>query len=254
MLGPVVASSEQQPVAVVTGAGSGIGREVTRALLAADWSLAVAGRREDALRETLGDAPGLVAPTDVTDPQAVRALFARVTGERGRIDLLFNNAGIFGAPTPLEDLPPEEWRAVVDTNLTGAFLCAQEAYRAMKAQRPRGGRIINNGSISASVPRPHQVAYSATKHAISGLTKTISLEGRAYDIACGQIDIGNALTELTAGVARGALQADGSVTAEPTMDARHAAEAVVFMAGLPLDANVEFLTVTATKMPWIGRG
>jgi NAD(P)-dependent dehydrogenase (short-subunit alcohol dehydrogenase family) len=254
MLRRVVASSEQQPVAVVTGAGSGIGREVTRALLGAGWSVAVAGRREDALRETLGDTPGLVLPTDVTDPEAVRALFARVTGELGRVDLLFNNAGVFGAPTPLEDLALEEWRAVVDTNLTGAFLCAQEAYRAMKAQRPPGGRIINNGSISASVPRPHQVAYTATKHAISGLTKTISLEGRAHDIACGQIDIGNALTELSAGVARGALQADGSVTPEPTMDARHAAEAVLFMAGLPLDANVEFLTVTATKMPWIGRG
>jgi NAD(P)-dependent dehydrogenase (short-subunit alcohol dehydrogenase family) len=254
MLRRVVASSEQQPVAVVTGAGSGIGREVTRALLGAGWSVAVAGRREAALRETLEDADGLVVSTDVTDPAAVRALFARVADERGRVDLLFNNAGVSGAPTPLEDVALEEWRAVVDTNLTGAFLCAQEAYRAMKAQRPRGGRIINNGSISAFVARPHQVAYTASKHAISGLTKTISLEGRAHDIACGQIDIGNALTELSAGLARGALQADGSVTPEPMMDARHAAEAVVFMAGLPLDANVEFLTVTATKMPWIGRG
>ena len=246
-------------VAVVTGAGSGIGRAVTVGLLGAGYRVALAGRREQALRETLAAAPGgsnraLVVPTDVTDAEAVQALFARVLAEWGRVDLLFNNAGVFGAPAAFEDVELEQWRASVDTNLTGSFLCAQEAFRAMKSQRPQGGRIINNGSISAHVPRPHAVGYTATKHAITGLTKTISLEGRAYGIACGQVDIGNAVTDLSAGIGRGALQPDGSVRVEPMMDVRHAADAVVYMAGLPLDANVEFLTVMATNMPYIGRG
>jgi NAD(P)-dependent dehydrogenase (short-subunit alcohol dehydrogenase family) len=249
---------EHDQVAVVTGAGSGIGQVVTRALLDAGYRVALAGRREEALRETLGErASGrdaIVVPTDVTDAEAVRALFARTRTELGRVDLLFNNAGIFGAPAPVEDVALEAWRAIVDTNLTGAFLCAQEAFRAMKDQRPRGGRIINNGSISAHVPRPHAIGYTATKHAITGLTKALSLEGRAYDIACGQIDIGNAATAMTAAMERGVLQADGSTAAEPTMDARHVADAVLYMAGLPLEANVQFLTVMATTMPLIGRG
>jgi NAD(P)-dependent dehydrogenase (short-subunit alcohol dehydrogenase family) len=243
-------------VAVVTGAGSGIGRDVARALLDAGYRVALAGRREEALRETLSgrEDNGVVTPTDVADPDAVRALFARVRDELGRVDLLFNNAGTFGTPTPIEDVTLEDWQAIVATNLTGAFLCAQEAFRAMKAQRPRGGRIVNNGSISAHVPRPNAVGYTATKHAITGLTKALSLEGRAYDIACGQIDIGNAATEMTAAIERGALQADGSTRAEPTMEARHVTDAVLYMASLPLDANVQFLTVMATNMPYIGRG
>jgi NAD(P)-dependent dehydrogenase (short-subunit alcohol dehydrogenase family) len=243
-----------QQVAVVTGAGSGIGRDVARALLDAGYRVALAGRREQALRETLDGRDGIVAPTDVADPDAVRALFARVREELGRVDLLFNNAGTFGTPTPIEDVAFEDWQAIVATNLTGAFLCAQEAFRAMKDQRPRGGRIVNNGSISAHVPRPNAVGYTATKHAITGLTRALSLEGRAYDIACGQIDIGNAATEMTAAIERGALQADGSTKAEPTMDARHVTDAVLYMASLPLDANVQFLTVMATNMPFIGRG
>jgi NAD(P)-dependent dehydrogenase (short-subunit alcohol dehydrogenase family) len=241
-------------VAVVTGAGSGIGRDVARALLDAGYRVALAGRREQALRETLDGRDGIVAPTDVSDPDAVHALFARVRDELGRVDLLFNNAGTFGTPTPIEDVAFEDWQAIVATNLTGAFLCAQEAFRAMKDQRPRGGRIVNNGSISAHVPRPNAVGYTATKHAITGLTRALSLEGRAYDIACGQIDIGNAATEMTAAIERGALQADGSTRAEPTMDARHVTDAVLYMASLPLDANVQFLTVMATNMPFIGRG
>jgi NAD(P)-dependent dehydrogenase (short-subunit alcohol dehydrogenase family) len=245
-------------VAVVTGAGSGIGREVARALLAEGYRVALAGRREDALRAALADAPhaerAIVVPTDVRRPGDVRALFDRVRGELDRVDLLFNNAGVFGAPAPIEEVALDDWRAAVETNLTGAFLCAQEAYRAMREQRPRGGRIVNNGSISAHVPRPQAVAYTATKHAITGLTKAISLEGRAHDIACGQIDVGNAATEMTAGIARGALQADGTVMPEPTMGARHVADAVLYMAGLPLDANVLFLTVMATAMPFVGRG
>jgi NAD(P)-dependent dehydrogenase (short-subunit alcohol dehydrogenase family) len=241
-------------VAVITGAGSGIGRDVSRALLDAGYRVALAGRREEALRETLDGRDGIVAPTDVSDPDAVRALFARVREELGRIDLLFNNAGTFGTPTPIEDVAFEDWQAIVATNLTGAFLCAQGAFRAMKEQRPRGGRIVNNGSISAHVPRPNAVAYTATKHAMTGLTKQLSLEGRAYDIACGQIDIGNAATDMTAAIARGSLQADGSTKPEPTMDARNVTDAVLYMASLPLDANVQFLTVMATNMPFIGRG
>ena len=244
-------------VAVVTGAGSGIGRAVTVGLLDAGYRVALAGRREPALHETLAGAAAdhaLVVPTDVTDAAAVHALFERVVAEWGRIDLLFNNAGVFGAPAAFEDVELEQWRTSVDTNLTGSFLCAQEAFRVMKAQSPQGGRIINNGSISAHVPRPHAVGYTATKHAITGLTRSISLEGRAYGIACGQVDIGNAVTDLSAGIGRGALQPDGSVRVEPMMDVRHAADAVVYMAGLPLDANVQFLTVMATNMPYIGRG
>jgi NAD(P)-dependent dehydrogenase (short-subunit alcohol dehydrogenase family) len=246
-----------EAVAVVSGAGSGFGRAVTVGLLDAGYRVALAGRREQALHETLAGAPAdraLVIPTDVTDAAAVRALFERVLAEWGRVDLLFNNAGVFGAPAAFEDVELEQWRTSVDTNLTGSFLCAQEAFRVMKAQSPQGGRIINNGSISAHVPRPHAVGYTATKHAITGLTRSISLEGRAYGIACGQVDIGNAVTDLSAGIGRGALQPDGSVRVEPMMHVRHAADAVVYMAGLPLDANVQFLTVMATNMPYIGRG
>jgi NAD(P)-dependent dehydrogenase (short-subunit alcohol dehydrogenase family) len=251
--------NRRQRVAIVTGAGSGIGHAVTRALLEAEYRVALAGRRDDALRDTLADIPAaregaLVVPTDVTDPAGVRRLFARVAEEWGRADLLFNNAGVFGANAPLDEVALEQWRTVVDTNLTGSFLCAQEAFRAMKTQRPQGGRIINNGSIAAHVPRPHAVAYTVTKHAITGLTKAISLEGRAFNIACGQVDIGNAVTDLSASIGRGAQQPDGSVLVEPMMDVSHAADAVLYMAGLPLEANVQFLTVMATNMPFIGRG
>lgn len=253
------AMSQHQQAAVVTGAGSGIGRHITRALLDAGYRVALAGRREDALHETLEGrdlSPGgaIVVPTDVTDPASVRTLFARARDELGRVDLLFNNAGTFGKAAPFEDVAFEQWQTVVDTNLTGAFLCAQEAFRAMKEQRPQGGRIINNGSISAYAPRPHAVAYTATKHAVTGLTKQISLEGRAYDIACGQLDIGNAATDMTTSMSQGVLQADGTTAPEPTMDASNVTEAVLYMASRPLDANVQFLTVMATKMPFIGRG
>ncbi|MDN3359259.1 SDR family oxidoreductase [Actinomadura sp. DC4] len=239
-------------VAVVTGAGSGIGRHVARALLGAGYQVALAGRRAEALRETAEDA--LIVPTDVGSPDSVARLFDEVRREYGRLDLLVNNAGTFGPPGAVDEITPEDWRRTVDTNLTGAFLCAHHAVRLMKEQRPRGGRIINNGSISAHVPRPASVAYTATKHAITGLTKSISLDGRAYDIACGQIDIGNAATEMTAGIAAGARQADGSVRPEPTFDVEHVARAVLYMASLPLDANVQFMTITATTMPFIGRG
>ncbi len=238
--------------AVVTGAGSGIGRAVARALLDAGWAVALAGRHEETLAETSAD--GLVVPTDVTDEQSVRSLFARVRDEFGRVDLLFNNAGLFGAPAAFEDFALDEWQAVVAANLTGSFLCAREAFRAMKEQDPQGGRIINNGSISAHVPRPYAAAYTATKHAITGLTKAISLEGRRCDVACGQIDIGNAATDMAAAMERGVPQADGSVAPEPVMDVSHVADAVLYMAGLPLDANVQFMTVMATKMPFVGRG
>jgi NAD(P)-dependent dehydrogenase (short-subunit alcohol dehydrogenase family) len=243
------------PAAVVTGAGSGIGRTVAHALLDAGWQVALAGRREETLRETAGERTGaFVIPADVTEPDSVSSLFSRVVEELGRLDLLFNNAGLFGTPTPVEDVDLEDWRAVVDTNLSGAFMCAQQAFRVMRDQRPIGGRIINNGSISAHVPRPYAIAYTATKHAVTGLTKALSLEGRRYDIACGQIDIGNAATDMTAAMERGVPQADGSIAPEPTMDVRHVGEAVVYMASLPLDANVEFMTVMATKMPYVGRG
>jgi NAD(P)-dependent dehydrogenase (short-subunit alcohol dehydrogenase family) len=244
-----------RPSAVVAGAGSGIGRAAAIALLDAGWHVALAGRREEALRATAaGRAGAIVVPADVTDEASVRSLFARVRDELGRVDLLFNNAGVFGVHGPIEDVAVDDWEAVVATNLTGAFVCAQEAYRTMKEQRPRGGRIINNGSLSAHVPRPGAVAYTATKHAITGLTKAIALEGRRHDIACGQIDVGNAATELTAAMEPGVPQADGSVASEPTIPVRHVAEAVLYMAGLPLDANVEFMTVMATKMPFAGRG
>jgi len=242
-------------VAVVTGAGSGIGRVVARALLDAGWRVALAGRRAEALEETAGSADAaLVVPTDVADPASVTDLFAAARDEWGRVDLLVNNAGTFGPVGGVDEIPIEGWLSTVAVNLTGAFLCAREAVATMKAQDPQGGRIINNGSISAHTPRPGSAAYTSTKHAITGLTKSLSLDGRAYGIACGQIDIGNAATDMTAGIARGARQADGRVLPEPTFDVRHVAEAVLFMAGLPLDANVQFMTVTATTMPFIGRG
>ncbi|GAA1886774.1 SDR family oxidoreductase [Streptantibioticus ferralitis] len=243
---------------MVTGAGSGIGRAVALTLTEAGWSVALAGRREEALRETArlaGEgAPTAVVPTDVTSPEQVDALFAAVRERFGPLGLLFNNAGNTTAPIPVDELPYERWRAVVDVNLNGAFLCAQAAFRAMKEQRPQGGRIINNGSISAHVPRPKSVAYTATKHAITGLTRSLSLDGRPYRIACGQIDIGNAATEMTARMATGIEQANGSVLAEPVMDAADVARTVLHMASLPLEANVQFATVVATTMPYIGRG
>ena len=245
-----------QKVAVVTGAGSGIGRAVALALGAAGFRLVLTGRRRAPLEETarqVGHA-ALILPADVTDADAVAELFIQVREQCARIDLLFNNAGMAAAAVPFEDLSAQQWRAVIETNLTGAFLCAQAAFRLMQAQRPRGGRIINNGSISAAVPRPHSAPYTASKHAVSGLTKSISLDGRAYDIACGQIDIGNASTSMASAMQAGIEQADGSLRAEPTFDSRYVAEAVVYMASLPLDANVQSLTILATKMPFIGRG
>jgi NAD(P)-dependent dehydrogenase (short-subunit alcohol dehydrogenase family) len=244
---------------IITGAGSGIGRATALALLRAGYSVVLAGRRLDALAETIARAGesgprALAVPTDVTDPGSVRALFAATHRAFGRLDLLFNNAGTGAPAVPLEDLTFEQWRRVVDVNLTGAFLCTQEAFRLMKAQDPRGGRIINNGSISAHAPRPHSAPYTATKHAITGLTKSTALDGRAHDIACGQIDIGNAATELTARMASGVLQPSGATAVEPTMDVEHVARAVLYMASLPLDANVLFLTVMATHMPFVGRG
>jgi len=240
--------------AVVTGAGSGLGRQISRALLAAGYRVALAGRRANALRETAADSEAvLVVPTDVGDPESVAALFEAVRREWGRLDLLVNNAGLSVAGT-VDELSYEDWRRTVDANLTGSFLCAQQAVRMMKAQDPHGGRIINNGSISAHSPRPASVAYTATKHAITGLTKSISLDGRAHGVACGQIDIGNAATEMTEQMAAGVPQADGSIAVEARFDAEHVASAVLYMAGLPLDANVQFLTITATTMPFIGRG
>jgi NAD(P)-dependent dehydrogenase (short-subunit alcohol dehydrogenase family) len=239
--------------AIVTGAGSGIGRAVARALLDAGWSVVAAGRREPPLTETLAGGDGLAVPTDVSDPDAVTALFAAARERYGRVDLLFNNAGI-GTNAPVAELSVADWRRVVDTNLTGSFLCAQAAFRTMAAQDPRGGRIVNNGSISAHVPRPHSIAYTATKHAVTGLTRSLSLEGRPLGIACGQIDVGNAATELTERMSAGVLQADGRTAPEPTMDVAHVAAAVLYMASLPLDANVQFMTVMATAMPYIGRG
>jgi NAD(P)-dependent dehydrogenase (short-subunit alcohol dehydrogenase family) len=246
-------------VAVVTGAGSGLGRCIAQALLAAGWQVAAAGRREHALRETLASATGpagagLAVPTDVTVPESVAALFGAVHERWQRVDLLVNNAGMFGPAGAVDEISWPEWHQAVATNLTGAFLCAHHAVKLMKAQAPRGGRIINNGSISAHVPRPNSVAYTATKHAITGLTKSISLDGRSFDIACGQIDIGNAATDMTKQMSHGMPQANGSLAPEPTFDAQHVAAAVLYMASLPLDANVQFLTITATKMPFIGRG
>jgi NAD(P)-dependent dehydrogenase (short-subunit alcohol dehydrogenase family) len=251
--------AEFDKVAVVTGAGSGIGRAVALALLGDGYAVALAGRRQGPLQETAaaaGEAAprALAVPADISDPASVRALFDKTKAAFGRLDLLFNNAGIGAWATPLEELPYDQWKAAVDINLSGAFLCTQEAFKLMKAQDPQGGRIINNGSISADRPRPNSAPYTATKHAITGLTKSTSLDGRKYDIACGQIDIGNAATEMTAGMAEGATQADGSIAVEPRMDAAHVASAVLYMASLPLDVNVQFMTIMATKMPYIGRG
>ncbi|MFJ3085422.1 SDR family oxidoreductase [Streptomyces sp. NPDC086838] len=244
--------------AVVTGAGSGIGRAVALALAGAGWSVALAGRRPDPLAETAAlagpEARLITVPADVTRPQDVDALFSSVRECFGRLDLLFNNAGTFGPGGPVEELAYEDWRGVVDVNLTGAFLCAQAAYRQMKEQDPQGGRIINNGSISAHTPRPHSVAYTATKHAVTGLTKSLSLDGRPYRIACGQIDIGNAATDMTERMRTGTLQANGELAVEPVMAADDVARTVLHMADLPLEANVQFATVMATAMPYVGRG
>ena len=246
-------------VAVVTVAGTGIGKAVALAFLREGYSVALAGRRREPLEQAVKDAGSagdraLAVSTDVGDPASVKNLFARTKEKFGRLDVLFNNAGMGAPAIPMEDLTYEQWKAVVDANLTGSFLCAQEAIRIMKDQSPRGGRIINNGSISAHAPRPNSAPYSATKHAITGLTKCISLDGRKYDIACGQIDIGNAATEMTERMAKGVQQADGSVKVEPRMDVAHVASAVLYMASLPLEANVQFLTVMAAKMPFVGRG
>jgi NAD(P)-dependent dehydrogenase (short-subunit alcohol dehydrogenase family) len=245
-------------VAIVTGAGTGIGKAVTLALLRDGYRVALAGRRREPLEQTAGQsgepARALVVPTDVSDAASVQALFARVKERFGRLDLLFNNAGIFIPGMEIDELSVEQWKAVVDINLTGSFLCAREAFRMMKTQDPRGGRIINNGSISAHVPRPNSVPYTATKHAITGLTKSLSLDGRRYDIACGQIDIGNAHTEIAAPMAKGVPQASGQVAVEPLMELTHVASAVLYMASLPIDTNVQFMTIMATKMPFVGRG
>lgn len=253
-----MAATEHLRVAIVTGAGSGVGRASALALLDEGYAVALAGRREALLREAADESGAgeraLVVPTDVADAGAVANLFAETKARFGRLDVLFNNAGRGAAPVPLEELAIDKWRAVVDVNLTGAFLCTQEAFRMMKAQQPRGGRIINNGSISAHTPRPNSAPYTATKHGMTGLTKATALDGRPHDIACGQIDIGNALTAMTARMDAGVLQADGSSVPEPTMDVENVARAVVYMANLPLDANVLFMTVMATKMPFAGRG
>ena len=252
-------TDETTRVALITGGGSGIGRSSALGLLREGWTVVLTGRRMERLEETqqmAGDGAERTRAivSDVSDPDSISALFARVREEYGRLDLLFNNAGSGAPPLPLEDLTLEQWQRVVDLNLTGAFLCTQEAFRIMKDQDPRGGRIINNGSISADRPRPNSSPYTATKHALTGLTKAVALDGRKYDIACGQIDIGNALTEMTSGMGRGVPQPNGERMQEPTFDVEHVADAIVYMAGLPLDANVPFITVMATKMPLFGRG
>lgn len=250
-------STNTPRIAVVTGGGSGIGRAAALALLGAGWKVAVAGRRLDALQETVtmsgaGDR-GLAVTADVTDPASVKALFDKVVATWGRVDLLFNNAGV-SVGAPIEDFAVEDWKRVVDTNLNGMFYCLQAAFRVMKSQSPMGGRIINNGSISATAPRPNSIAYTATKHAVTGLTKTASLDGRKYDIAVGQIDVGNAVTELAARMAKGVPQANGEIKAEPMMDVNIVGQSVLYMASLPLEANVLYHTVMATKMPFVGRG
>lgn len=248
-----------EKVALVTGAGSGIGRHVALALLREGYSVVLAGRRVEPLEMVTTDAGStssraLVVSTDVSEPASVQALFAKTKETFGRLDVLFNNAGVNAPSIPIEELTYEQWKEVVDINLTGSFLCTQAAVKLMKSQTPMGGRIINNGSVSAHAPRPDSAPYTATKHAITGLTRSTSLDGRKYDIACGQIDIGNALTEMAARMTKGVPQADGSVAIEATMDPEHVASAVVYMASLPLDANVQFMTVMATKMPYVGRG
>ena len=248
---------ESSRIAIVTGAGTGVGRAAALALAGAGWSVVLSGRRRSVLDEVaglIGPERALAVPTDVTDPAAIADLFARTVERFGRLDLLFNNAGIGAPAVPLEDLPLETWRAVVETNLTALFLCTQHAFRIMRDQDPRGGRIINNGSISAHAPRPNSIAYTATKHAVTGLTKSTSLDGRAYDIACGQIDIGNADTAIGGRMKAGVPQADGSVRPEAVMDPDHVGQAILSMASLPLEANVQFMTVMATKMPFVGRG
>jgi NAD(P)-dependent dehydrogenase (short-subunit alcohol dehydrogenase family) len=250
---------ELRRVAIVTGAGTGIGKCTALALLREGFSVVLAGRREGPLEMAVKEAgpfgpQALVVPTDVSEPTSVRALFSKTKERWGRLDLLFNNAGMGAPPVLLEDLTYEQWKSVIDVNLTGAFLCTQEAFKLMKSQIPRGGRIINNGSVSAHVPRPNSAPYTATKHGITGLTRATALDGRKYDIACGQIDIGNAGTEMSAVMKTGILQANGVIAVEPTMDVEHVARAVVYMASLPLDANVQFITIMATKMPLIGRG
>jgi NAD(P)-dependent dehydrogenase (short-subunit alcohol dehydrogenase family) len=251
--------SQAQKYAIVTGAGSGIGRSSALALLGAGYGVALAGRRREQLDETLGlaganGANALAVPTDVSDPASVEALFAATKQRFGRLDLLFNNAGVNVPNTAFEDLTPEQWNQVVAINLTGSFLCAHAAFRMMKDQSPRGGRIINNGSISAHAPRPNSAPYTATKHAITGLTKSLSLDGRKYDIACGQLDIGNAATDMGGRMAKGVPQANGEIAVEAVMDVSECARAILYMASLPPEANVQFLTVMATKMPFVGRG
>ena len=251
--------STQLKTAIVTGAGSGIGKAVAIGLLEEGYGVVLAGRRADMLEETAREAGAsgaraLALPTDISDPHAVRALFAATRERFGRLDVLFNNAGVAVRGAPLEDLTFDEWKAIVDVNLTGAFLCTQQAFLMMKDQQPQGGRIINNGSISAHSPRPHSAPYTATKHAMTGLTKSTALDGRRFNIACGQIDIGNAATAMTARMDTGVLQANGQTAAEPRLDVAHVVRAVLYMASLPLEANVQFMTVMATKMPFIGRG
>ena len=251
--------SESSKVAIVTGAGSGIGRGVALAFLKSGYRVALAGRRQELLDQAVRDAGATTAnalaiSTDVANPESVEALFAKTKAAFGRLDVLFNNAGVGAPPINLEDLSFAQWKNVVDINLTGVFLCTQQAIKLMKDQTPRGGRIINNGSISAHAPRPNSAPYTSTKHAITGLTKSTSLDGRKYDIACGQIDIGNAGTEMAARMATGVPQANGQIAVEPLMDVAHVANSVVYMASLPLDANVQFMTVMATKMPFVGRG
>jgi NAD(P)-dependent dehydrogenase (short-subunit alcohol dehydrogenase family) len=249
----------ERKIAIITGAGTGIGKAAAVAFLRNGYRVALAGRRREPLEQTAREsgaaaADALVVPTDVADAQSVQALFAQTQSAFGRVDFLFNNAGVNAPGVPLEDLTVEQWKYVVDVNLTGMFLCIQHAFRVMKSQQPRGGRIVNNGSISAHAPRPNSAPYTATKHAVSGLTKSASLDGRKYDIACGQIDIGNAATEMAARMATGVPQASGQIAVEPLMDVAHVASALLYMASLPLDANVQFMTVMATKMPFVGRG